>query len=119
MAGISEEEIIQYKKDLETYPAKKKKMLIMALIAFGVAFIFLVIFIVFTIIENSQGGASVMWFISFILWPLFTAIGVALLIFRYEIYTLKAANRQRLINKAESIKREEEHPHSKDDKIGF
>ena len=27
MAGISEEEIIQYKKDLETYPAKKKKML--------------------------------------------------------------------------------------------
>lgn len=121
MEDISKEQIEQYKQEIDSYPAKQKKILIAAIILFVVAFILLVTTIILwvTTPNDESGLKSVFLVLSFILWPMCVIGGIILLILRYEIYSVKKSNRMRLINKAESIEREKEHPHSKDDKIGF
>ena len=110
-------EIEQYKKEMETYPIKKKRLLILALIFFGVALILLISTIILALVNNEALGWLIVLFIILII--LFVVAGIAILIFRYDVYLLKTANRMRIINKEESIQKEKENPHSKDNKIGF
>ena len=115
---VSKEQIEQYKKEMETYPIKKKKLFILAMIFFGVATLFIIALIIVLIVGKDPLG-GVLFILSMVFAILFIIAGIAVLIFRYEIFLLKEANRKRIINRVESIEREQEHPHSKDDKIGF
>ena len=119
MNEVSKEQIEQYKKEIASYPSKKKKLLILAIIfsSIGALFLIALIVLLITIKEDNQAGLA---FILLLLGTiLFSATGIALFIFRYEIYLIKTANRQRIIARKESEENETKHPHDENHKIGF
>ena len=114
---VDNQQIEEYKKEMETYPLKKKKLLIVALVLFAMALVSLISFIIlFNVAKETLGWLIMALFIFTIL---FVVAAIAILILRYEVYLVKTANRMRIISKTESINREKENPHSKDNKIGF
>jgi O-antigen/teichoic acid export membrane protein len=106
----------QYEKEIEHFYVLKRRLLIVGLVLLGVALTDLIL--MFSLSASSDDSAAPIIIVMIVLLPLFIIGGVIPLIFR-GIYDNKIHNRKRIIARSDSEQRELEHPHSKDDKLGF